>query len=131
MDMQPFKFGKRKIRKTGNSYCICIPVEWLTNKGIGKGDEVSVEMIEEGLLIRPTGVASVPAPQPTSKQQTPHELQPVPSPVPSSPLAARETIIPPGEDIKTPSSNQNIIPGSEQAEAAATALAIAAGRMRR
>ncbi len=48
--MPRFKFPGRKIQKTRYTHWITLPPEWLENMGIGKGDKVSVEMMEDQSL---------------------------------------------------------------------------------
>lgn len=55
--MLPFSFAKRKIQNNRYTHWITLPPEWLSNMGIGKGDELSVEMTDEGLLIKPVRIA--------------------------------------------------------------------------
>lgn len=74
MPVNNFKFKGRKIQKNLYTYWTTLPPEWITNMNLRKGDEISVEMVEDGsLLIRPlkmvpvapakelTGAANLPA----------------------------------------------------------------------
>lgn len=45
-----FKFKNRIIQNSMYSHWITLPPEWLTNQGIGKGDEVCIEMMEDQTL---------------------------------------------------------------------------------
>lgn len=55
--MKTFKFSNRKVQQNCYTHWITLPPEWLSNMGIGKGDELSVEMTDEGLLIKPVRIA--------------------------------------------------------------------------
>ncbi len=57
MRVYNFKFKGRKIQKNLYTYWTTLPPEWITNMNLRKGDEISVEMIEDGsLLIRPVKI---------------------------------------------------------------------------
>jgi antitoxin component of MazEF toxin-antitoxin module len=39
-----FNFGHRTIQKTRYSYLLPLPVDWIKNMKIGKGDSLNIEM---------------------------------------------------------------------------------------
>ncbi|BBL63624.1 AbrB/MazE/SpoVT family DNA-binding domain-containing protein [Methanosarcina mazei] len=49
-----FSFGKRKIQKVQYTYMLPIPVDWVRNMKLNKGDSLKIEMISDNrLLISP------------------------------------------------------------------------------
>jgi hypothetical protein len=50
MTQMKFKFQNRKVQKSMYTHWITLPPEWLVNQGIGRGDEVCVEMMEDHTL---------------------------------------------------------------------------------
>jgi antitoxin component of MazEF toxin-antitoxin module len=45
-----FDFGKRKIQKVGYSFLVPLPVDWIKNLDIGKGDSLKIEMLDDHSL---------------------------------------------------------------------------------
>jgi antitoxin component of MazEF toxin-antitoxin module len=45
-----FNFGKRKIQKVGYSFLVPLPVDWIKNLDIGKGDSLKIEMLDDNSL---------------------------------------------------------------------------------
>ncbi len=45
-----FDFGKRKIQKVGYSFLVPLPVDWIKNLDIGKGDLLKIEMLDDHSL---------------------------------------------------------------------------------
>ncbi len=45
-----FSFGRRKVQKTRYTHWITLPPEWLINVGVGKGDELILEMSSDKSL---------------------------------------------------------------------------------
>ena len=45
-----FNFGKRKIQKVGYSFLVPLPVNWIKNLDIGKGDSLKIEMLDDQSL---------------------------------------------------------------------------------
>ncbi len=53
----PYVFKGRKVQQNQYTYWTSLPPEWIMNMKLRKGDEISVEMIEDGsLLIRPVKI---------------------------------------------------------------------------
>ncbi|KKF98476.1 hypothetical protein DU86_08605 [Methanosarcina mazei] len=49
-----FSFGKRKIQKVQYTYMLPIPVDWVRNMKLNKGDSLKIEMTSDNrLLISP------------------------------------------------------------------------------
>jgi antitoxin component of MazEF toxin-antitoxin module len=46
-----FNFGNRKIQKVRYSFLIPLPVEWIKNMNIGKGNLLNIEMQDDYSLI--------------------------------------------------------------------------------
>ncbi len=42
-----FNFGERKIQKVGYSFLIPLPVQWVNNMKIGKGNLLALEMQDD------------------------------------------------------------------------------------
>lgn len=42
-----FNFGRKKIQKTKYTHWVTLPPEWVTNMGIRKGDEVTIELCDD------------------------------------------------------------------------------------
>ena len=45
-----FDFGKRKIQKVGYSFLVPLPVDWIKNLDICKGDLLKIEMLDDHSL---------------------------------------------------------------------------------
>jgi len=45
-----FDFGKRRIQKVGYSFLVPLPVDWIKNLNIGKGDSLKIEMLDDHSL---------------------------------------------------------------------------------
>lgn len=45
-----FNFGHRKIQKVRYSFMVPLPVDWVKNMRIGKGDSLKIEMQEDKSL---------------------------------------------------------------------------------
>lgn len=45
-----FCFGKRKIQSVRYSYTVPLPVDWVKNQGLGRGDAVDITMMSDGSL---------------------------------------------------------------------------------
>ena len=45
-----FQFGQRKLQKVKYTYMLPIPVDWVKNMGVSKGDTLSIEMLEDNSL---------------------------------------------------------------------------------
>ena len=49
-----FTFGRRKLQQSNYSYWISLPLNWLKNNELERGDEIIVDMNELGeLILRP------------------------------------------------------------------------------
>jgi hypothetical protein len=54
-----FNFGKRKIQKVGYSFLVPLPVSWIKNLDIDKGDSLKIAMGNLFLILEPRGVKLV------------------------------------------------------------------------
>lgn len=57
-----FNFGKRKIQKSNYSYWVTLPLNWLQNNRLERGDEIELDMSETGELILKPIKSIVPVP---------------------------------------------------------------------
>lgn len=44
------KFGKRRLLKGNSSYVLPIPPEWIISMGLGKGDALNIDLMEDNCL---------------------------------------------------------------------------------
>lgn len=42
-----FNFGQRRIQKTGYSFLVPLPVEWVNSMKIGKGSSINIELLDD------------------------------------------------------------------------------------
>jgi hypothetical protein len=45
-----FEFGLRKLQTVRRAYLLSIPVDWIRNMNLSKGDVLNVEMLEDNSL---------------------------------------------------------------------------------
>lgn len=45
-----FYFGLRKLQTVRRAYLLSIPVDWIRNMNLSKGDALNVEMLEDNSL---------------------------------------------------------------------------------